>query len=176
MRDTTIYRIMKTSLSFVGDGDNSFTSIMDWNVKQELRDVACSKHLVNSCKSCCSLLRWEVRCEYTIWCTLPPQELACTTWWTCSCSRTVTGRCHRWNKQKVMIFMFFCTKRKKGSILFMFPFSFFFGRDDEKIERSDDFRIGIVGDVHERTRKWWWRKKKKKWNDGEVFGVFEWIL
>lgn len=57
MRDTAINRVMKTSLSFVGDGDNSFTSIMDWNIKQELRDVACSKHLVNSCKSCCSLLR-----------------------------------------------------------------------------------------------------------------------
>jgi len=57
MRDTSINRVMKTSLSFVGDGDDSFTSIMDWNIKQELRNVACSKHLVNSCESCCSLLR-----------------------------------------------------------------------------------------------------------------------
>lgn len=56
MRDTAIHRVMKTSLSFVGDGDNSFTSIMDWDLKQELRDVAGSKHLMNSCESFCSLL------------------------------------------------------------------------------------------------------------------------
>lgn len=77
------------------------------------------------------------------------------------------------NKNKSDDFYVICTKRKKGSLLFLFFFFYvlfflligYFREMLKKIERSDDFRIGIVGDVHERTRNWWWRKNEKemKW-------------
>lgn len=161
---------MKTSLSFVGYCDNSFTSIMDWDIEQELRNVACTKHSVNSCKSSCSLLGREVRCEYTIRCTLPPQELACAAWWTCSCRCAVTGRCHRW-KNKVMNFVFFAQKERRVLLFlcFFFRLFFFLLRLDfwrDGVRRLEEVMIWELGSSEMCTSKlgngdgWKWKEMK----------------
>lgn len=185
MRDTAINRVMKTSLSFIGDGYNSFTSIMDWNIKQELRNVTCSKHLVNSCESCCSLLRWKIRCKYTIGCALPPQELACTARWTCSRRCTVTGRCHRRNKQKQKWwFLCYLYKKKEGfslvSVFFLCSFFCWLDIFERCWKRLKEVMILELGSSEMCTSELGiddGGKMKKKWNDdGEVLGVFGWIL
>lgn len=73
-------RIMETRLSLVGDGSYGFTTVMNREVRNELREVAGSKYFVNGCKIRRSFFVAKVWCKYTTFYTFPTQELACSTW------------------------------------------------------------------------------------------------
>lgn len=93
--DATIDRISNPSLSLVSNGDNGLSPVLYREMNQKLRDVAGPEHLVYSRELRSPLLRAEVRGEYAVRGTLPPQELACTTWRRRHISRPI----YRWSHQ-----------------------------------------------------------------------------
>ena len=77
---TTINRIRQPCLSLIGYGDHRLVAAVHRNMQQELRHVACAKHLVHGCETCCTLVWTKVGCKDAPADALPPQELACPTW------------------------------------------------------------------------------------------------
>ena len=77
--DAAIDGISNPGLSFISDGDDGLTAISHRHMQQQLGHIAGTKHLVNCGKPSRALLRAEIRRKNAVSCTLPPQELACTT-------------------------------------------------------------------------------------------------
>lgn len=77
--NAAINRISKPSLSLETYGDHRIESFVNWDMKKQLRYIACTENLMNRCEMGCTLLRVEIRCEYTTRHTFPPQKLASTT-------------------------------------------------------------------------------------------------
>ena len=92
---TSINGVSNPCLSFIGNCDNSLTSIMNWNMQQKFGHITSTKHLVNSCKSCRPLFCAKIRSKDTICCTLSPKEFACPARRPCTsgCSGA-SPRCH----------------------------------------------------------------------------------
>jgi len=78
--DAAVNRIMETRVSLVRDGSYGVTSVMIREMRNELREVASSKHFVNGCKIRRSFFVAKVWCKYTTLYTFPTQELASSTW------------------------------------------------------------------------------------------------
>lgn len=79
MGDTTINRVMESSLSFIRDCDSSFRAVVHWELSEELRNIACPKDFVNYRKMGRTLFVAEIRGKYTTLDASPPQEFACST-------------------------------------------------------------------------------------------------
>jgi len=79
MSNTAINWILKSSLSFIRDGDSSFTTVTHRKVSKELWNITCSKNLMNGCKMSGTLFMAKVRSKNTTSHTLSSQEFAGST-------------------------------------------------------------------------------------------------
>ena len=91
MRNTAINRILKPSLSFIGESDGGLTPVADREVSKEFRHVASSEYLMNSCKMSSTLFMAEIRRKNTTFDTFSPQEFASTTRGARSCHVTINS-------------------------------------------------------------------------------------
>ena len=78
--DAAVNRIMETRLSLVRDGSYGFTTVMNREIRNELREVAGTKDFVNGSKISGPFFVAKVWCKYTTFYTFPTQELASSTW------------------------------------------------------------------------------------------------
>lgn len=78
--NTAINRVPEPRLSLITNGDHGVEALLWRDVKEELRHIAGSKHLMHRREMSRALFRVEIRREYASSHTLPPQELACPAW------------------------------------------------------------------------------------------------
>lgn len=74
--NTTIHRIANPGLSFISNGHHSLAPLCEGHMHEQLRNIACSKDLVNGREARRPLLRAEVRSKDAIRGALASEELA----------------------------------------------------------------------------------------------------